>query len=475
MTIRSQILLALLLIISLGFYYLYGWVVEDLEPQYRKSTEEPLVDISRFLASFAASRMQDDKLDVGTFAEVVSVAQAQRFEAQIYDFVKTRFDLRIYLTDRNGIVLYDSLANLALGQDYSTWLDVSRTLKGEYGARTSHEPEVSEQGSVMYVAAPIKVGEEIVGVVSVGKPTLHANRFVEQAKHRVVTGILIVLVVVWISGILVARRITRPIEELTEYAFNVAQGKKALLPAVGGVEVAKLAGAFEDMRESLEGKKYIENYVQTLTHEVKSPLSAIKGALEILAEKPDSPDANRFLKNIKLESERIHKLVERLLMLSSLEKRQALQDSRVLKLEKLIEDLRSDFEAQLSQRNIVLVQDRVPECWVECEEFLMRHAFSNLLQNAIDFSADGSEIKLSFTKKEGQVEIEFRDHGAGIPNYAAERIFERFYSLQRPCSGKKSSGLGLSIVREIIELHGGSVTVKNAEAGGVSAIITLPL
>jgi two-component system sensor histidine kinase CreC len=100
---------------------------------------------------------------------------------------------------------------------------------------------------------------------------------------------------------------------------------------------------------------------------------------------------------------------------------------------------------------------------------------ANLLQNAVDFSHDGGEVSVSLTSTaDGYAKLSVRDWGAGIPEYAVEKVFDRFYSLKRPDTGKKSSGLGLSLVREIALLHRGTVTLINAPGGGTEAVLRLP-
>jgi two-component system sensor histidine kinase CreC len=106
---------------------------------------------------------------------------------------------------------------------------------------------------------------------------------------------------------------------------------------------------------------------------------------------------------------------------------------------------------------------------------LLQRALTNLIENAIDFSPQGSEIQLSVHVNGKHCQISVRDFGQGIPDYALDKIFEKFYSLRRPDSGQKSTGLGLPFVREIAHLHGGEVVLANQTGGGVLATITLPL
>jgi two-component system sensor histidine kinase CreC len=111
---------------------------------------------------------------------------------------------------------------------------------------------------------------------------------------------------------------------------------------------------------------------------------------------------------------------------------------------------------------------------VQGDELLLRQALGNLLDNAIGFAPRGSVIQLVAERRDGQAVIAVCDSGPGIPDYARERLFERFYSLPRP-DGAKSTGLGLPFVREVAALHGGTVTVANAAHGGCCAELALPL
>ena len=112
---------------------------------------------------------------------------------------------------------------------------------------------------------------------------------------------------------------------------------------------------------------------------------------------------------------------------------------------------------------------------VQGDAYLLRQALSNLLDNAIAFSPAGGKILLSSALDQDMLEVRVRDQGAGIPEYARERVFERFYSLARPGTGLRSSGLGLPFVREVARLHGGEVELRNLEHGGAVATLRLPM
>jgi two-component system sensor histidine kinase CreC len=125
------------------------------------------------------------------------------------------------------------------------------------------------------------------------------------------------------------------------------------------------------------------------------------------------------------------------------------------------------------KKRILVVEDE-PSV-MQREDFLVRQAVTNLVQNAIEFTPKGGKISATVKKTDTRVELIVKDNGSGIPAYAIGRIFERFYSLKRPDTGKKSSGLGLSVVKEVADLHNGAVTICNAPDGGVEARLSFPL
>lgn len=153
MKIRTRIFLGVLLVVGIGFFLFVRWIVIDLGPQYRKATEEPLVDSARVLASLAAVTSSHGKVDVPAFRRALADARSRRFSAVIFDHVKTEIDFRIYVTDEKGIVLFDSGDGHWEGMDFSKWNDVFHALRGEYGARTSREDPADPSSKRMYVAA----------------------------------------------------------------------------------------------------------------------------------------------------------------------------------------------------------------------------------------------------------------------------------------------------------------------------------
>jgi len=180
----------------------------------------------------------------------------------------------------------------------------------------------------------------------------------------------------------------------------------------------------------------------------------------------------RFVSNIDNESARVQQLIERLLNLAMVEQRQGLEERVLVPLAGLVEDTLAAQAARIERKGLIVERLITAEVFVTGERFLLRQAFSNLLDNALDFTPDGGTLRFSAEREGERVNVLFFNSADPIPEYALPRLSERFYSLPRPDSGRKSTGLGLNFVEEVMQLHGGEMQIRNV-AGGVMVVLQL--
>jgi two-component system sensor histidine kinase CreC len=475
MSLTARFLLGFALVASVGLFVLFSQLIQRVERQYMEATEEPMVDVANILAEILASQAKSGVLDPTMVETAIRFAQARELNAQIYNRTKTQVDMHVYVTDAERRVLFDS-AGVEEPGTISNRRDVVLTLNGEYGARSSRTNSYDPLSIVMFVGAPIRVEGKTIGMVSVAKPQRGVLAFVWETERWLKWSIISTVLLMLAGIFLAAKWATKPLEDLTQHAMAVSRGERSLPPDMPGHQMKTLATALEDMRDALEGREYVESYVQSLTHELKSPVAAILGASEILQD-GDVPEdkRTRFLGNIRAEAGRLRDLLERLLHLAALEKQKTLLKRESVNLQEVI--LRAwDHLAVLAQARKVHFEPQLDESLVvEGDAWLIELAVSNLLQNAIDFSPSGGQLKIKTYRFEQRCVIEIEDEGPGVPDYARERVFERFYSLPRPDTGKKSSGLGLCFVKEAATLHGGSIDLLPGEAGkGTKAVLVMP-
>ncbi|WP_017903073.1 two-component system sensor histidine kinase CreC [Pseudomonas asplenii] len=472
MPLGLRIFLVYFLFVGLTGYFVLSTVMKEIRPGVRQSTEETLVDTANLLAEILHDDVKAGTLGQSRLPEVLKAYGKRKPAANIWGLPKNQVNHRIYVTDARGIVLLDS-AGLALGQDYSRWNDVYLTLRGEYGARSTRSDPDDPNSSVMHVGAPITDQGRIIGVVTVAKPNSSLQPYVDRTEHRLILWGAGLIVLGLLFGALLSWWLSAALRRLTAYAQAVSEGRRAELPHYRGGEIEQLASAVEHMRTQLEGKAYVERYVHTLTHELKSPLAAIRGAAELLHGEMPNAQRERFVGNIENESARMQQLIERLLNLALVEQRQVLEEQVEVPLAALVDEVLQAQAARIQRAGLCVEQRIAADVSVFGERFLLRQAIGNLLENALDFTPSGGVIRFVAERDQQQLRFSLFNQAEAIPDYALPRLSERFYSLPRPASGRKSTGLGLNFVEEVVKLHGGQFRIGNVE-GGVEVTLRLP-
>ena len=482
---RNRIFIGVLLIYTCGVIFLLHQLMGSIDPRYRESAEDSMVETANLLATLAQQHVNaHGQMDVEPIDILFRSLYQREISAQIYQVHKNKIELRAYIVNHEGRVLYDSTA-LHTHEDFSQWRDVHLALRGEYGARTSPDIPNRKETSVMYVSAPIYWQGQIIGALTIGKPVIAYEKYITNAQWRILYVGIFSAIAIAVLALIVAIWLTRPLGLITEYIRYIRSQKSVNLPRFGRRALDLLSQSYENMRDALAGKHYVADYVQKLTHELKSPLSAIRGAAELLQYPMPEEQRQKFLQNIERETLRVQELVDHMKELTALEEQRSLKKRQSISLPALLDELTASAQAIAAARHIDIGlllpnQSDFPLLEVEGDPVLLHRALRNLLDNAIDFTPDGSTVTIALKMDRRTAIIIISDQGQGIPDYAQNRLFEKFYSLERPGSRKKSSGLGLSFVQEITLLHHGSVSLGNAKDSegkttGAVAQLKLPL
>ncbi|WP_408599173.1 two-component system sensor histidine kinase CreC [Pseudomonas sp. PLMAX] len=473
MPLGLRIFLVYVLFVGLTGYFVLNTVMEEIRPGVRQSTEETLVDTANLMAEILRDDFKAGTLNQSRWPELLKAYGERQPAANIWGLPKNQVNHRIYVTDASGIVVLDS-SGTAVGQDYSRWNDVYLTLRGEYGARSTRSDPNDASSSVMHVGAPIRDNGRIIGVVTVAKPNSSLQPYVDRTERRLLAYGAGLIGLGLLFGALLSWWLSRSLRRLTAYAQAVSEGRRIEVPHYRGGELEQLATAVEQMRTQLEGRAYVERYVHTLTHELKSPLAAIRGAAELLQGEMPLAQRQRFVGNIDSESARMQQLIERLLNLAQVEQRQGLEARVEVPLAALVAELIDAQSARIEGSQLRVSQMIAADLMLRGEPFLLRQALGNLLENALDFTPAQGVMRFTAERMGEQIEFKLFNQGEAIPDYALPRLNERFYSLPRPDTGRKSTGLGLNFVEEVVKLHGGVMSIGNVE-GGVEVSLLLPL
>ena len=478
MRLALKLFLGVFLIAGLAAFFVMRVFVQEVKPGVRQSIESSLIDTANVLSALAADDLKRGMIRTGIFAQNVETAVQRNPQATVWRIPKQAINYEITITDSKGIVVYNS-NNKDIGRDNSQWNDVYRTLRGQYGARSSPETPNDETHSVMHVAAPIydpADGKTLIGVLSLAHPNRFIDPFIEASQKNILRQGALLVVLSALIGVLMTGWLSYRISQLIRYARAVGNGSDVPPPASHRDELGELGQSLESMRRKLQGKEYVEHYVQSLTHEMKSPLAAIRGAAELLQEPIPEQDRKQFIASIQTQEQRLTTTIDKLLALASVEQHGWLQNTATIDLSALCKELLDDYAPLLAQKKVQIQADfPITLAYVKGDVFLLEQAIRNLLDNAIAFSPANGTITLALTQHGHTLRLSIQDQGSGIPEYAQTRLFERFYSLPRPDSEQRSSGLGLPFVKEVARLHQATVTLHNRRDGQSGALATLEI
>jgi two-component system, OmpR family, phosphate regulon sensor histidine kinase PhoR len=234
---------------------------------------------------------------------------------------------------------------------------------------------------------------------------------------------------------------------------------------------------FHDLTRLKQLENARQEFVANVSHELRTPLSLIKGYVETLLDGArDNPGvATKFLQTIDRNAERLKLLIEDLLTISELESGRIKLNLRAVELPSAVTEVFEDFRTRASARSIKLVNE-TPNILVEADGDRLKQVFSNLIDNAIKYGRANGTVTVGGSVREGGlVEVYVRDDGPGMPPEALDRIFERFYRVDKARSREQGgTGLGLAIVKHIVQSHGGKAWATSELGRGTTFYFTLP-
>jgi len=247
-------------------------------------------------------------------------------------------------------------------------------------------------------------------------------------------------------------------------------------------EVGEITGAlvlFHDITELKKMDQVRRDFVANVSHELRTPLSILRGYIETLLDSPKTPcdELARILRVMERHSDRLDLLVEDLLTLAQLESSNPDLQIGTVDLSTFLPEMVRDWEKKITRKHLNIVVDVPPELSPICaDRTRLQEALYNLLDNAVKYSRENGEIRLSARSRDGEIELAVSDDGLGIGKEDLPRIFERFYRADKARSPDKvrGTGLGLAIVKHIAQLHGGRVEAESELEKGTTIRMVLP-
>lgn len=445
---------------SLALYY----VQKTVRPSAKRVVEDSLVDTSVLLSHIVADDVADlskDELNQSLNAKL-SHAFTNPDEPLWYH-QKSKSTYHIYITDGTGVVIYDS-RGASVGADFSCWNDVYLTLRGKYGARST---DIGGH-SVMYVASPIVSDGQIIGVVSVGKPTQTLIPYINKSTDEIIKIILTIMAITLTTATLMAWWLRRSIDSVNRYTKGLASTAPPHFYL--GRELNELMASIHAMKDTIENKAYVSEYVHTLTHELKSPLTAIRASSEILTDELSFAEREQLTGIILSQTDKLTALVDKLLTLAKIEQPTFKLTMSDVDLDALIQTCLNQQSATLKQLGKT-VQFTKSSIHIRADEFWLTQAVQNVIDNAIYYGKSAIAIYISQTETDTFIHI--KNDSDKLEDFVIKQAFERYFSMSNS-HRQKSTGLGLTLVKQVIELHGGAVSFGQDKDNCVIMVMSVP-
>ncbi len=384
---------------------------------------------------------------------------------------------RVIITNKHAEVIYDSNSYSDVQGKVLMKEEITSALLGNDTVSTTKTDEI---GNVLEGAVTVLSDSEIIGAVYISQTMQETEDFLENIRWILVVISIVVCLLISVLSWVMADIIISPIETLTQFvsSFNSSTMNKRI-KVTGRDEISELANAFNNMADRLEEmEEKRRQFVSNASHELKTPLSSIKLLSESIlsVQTEENSYIGEFMTDINGEVDRLAKIVDRLLTLTKMDAGTDVLDTKLTCINELLERVSRSLKPQADRKNIAMAVIDTEQVYAEVDAQKMWQVIYNLTDNAIKYTPAGGVVKLTL-KKEGEFcRIEISDNGIGIPESDVDRVFDRFYRVDKARSRESGgTGLGLSIVKDVVELHKGKILVDSKEGAGSTFIIILPL
>ena len=288
-----------------------------------------------------------------------------------------------------------------------------------------------------------------------------------------------ILNIVIISAVLVRinlKNIFRPIEQINEATKKVALGEYDIeLESKREDEIGELTNNFNKMTHGLKSTENLQKeFINNVSHEIKTPVSSIEGFAKFLKDKNLTDEEREEYANIIIEeAKRLENLTGKILKLSKLNNQEIITNKQEIEVAEQIRKAISLLEPKWSKKDIKINVSLEEKTFLGDEDLIFQ-VWVNIIDNAIKFSNEGGSIDIKVYEKDSNINVEIKDHGIGMKEEELEKVYDRFYQIDKSHS-KEGSGLGLAIVKRIVELSEGKIEIKSKENKGTTVIVKLPV
>ena len=317
------------------------------------------------------------------------------------------------------------------------------------------------------VGVPVRANDVVIGAVFTATTAAAMGDFVVELLQMFVISALIIVFLAFVAIYFSTNSLVNPLRTMAKAADSFAKGDFSVrVPVEGDAEVEQLASAFNNMAASLALQESIgRSFVANVSHELRTPMTSIGGFIDgMLDGTISSEQYNHYLSIVSTEVKRLTRMVVSMLNISRIEAGEMQLKPQIVDVNEIVCRAILGFEQQLEKKNIDVRGLDSPKMFVSADPDMLHQICYNLIENAVKFTSEQGYIEVSYKTDGKIVSTTIRNSGEGIPKEEIPKLFERFYKSDRSRGADtKGVGLGLHIVKSLVYLHGGTITVRSAE------------
>lgn len=440
--------------------------------------------------SMSSYLYMDEKVNVTTMANMIS-SFAGEYISEDNTVVYKSFDgflqslklderERVIIINKDSIALFDSQNNKnILGK-----AQIKQTVMTALSGKEGYQEYKNEDDHIMVLdaAVPITKDGQVIGAVNIVYSSNKINDFVSAVTKDILLLFVVIGFLVGLIIFVVANFMTRRVVEFTKKITAMSDGiLDEKLEIKGHDEIAQLGEAFNNMSEKLSAlEEKRTQFVSNASHELKTPLSSIKLMADSIIQTPDIQmgQVREFLTDISNEVDRLNRIVNRLLYITKMDTVQEVEEKHfeLINLKDLVQDIVRNLRPLAERDKIELSVQADSDVYMMMDADRLWQGIYNICDNAIKYTREYGRVEVVLDKENGAAVVTVRDNGVGFTQAEQERIFDRFYRVDKArARDTGGTGLGLSIAESVVELHGGHIEVHSEPNMGSEFKIVLPL
>mgnify|MGYP000867903264 FL=1 len=433
-----------------------------------------IISISRYYYKNMENMVSNQiKVSVDFYNSYLASSSLKKNISDNADIFWKNTSAEVQVVDVSGRMLMDSIGNFIPGKVKGE--DIKNALNGDLGISIETDKKTSEK--VLYVSKALKSNGKVEGVLRFATSLSEVDTIIKKISFMLIFIGIAVIIMAGIISVFISNSITRPLREVTAMARKMANGRfNERIEKKRDDEIGELFDALNFMAdEILKNEKLKNEFVASVSHELRTPLTSIKGWASTMrtGDFSDREELETGLEIIENESDRLTKMVEELLDFSKFVSGKITLKKDYVDIKNTIEYIKKQFSLRAWRQNInfsVKVQDNMP--LVLLDENRIKQVLNNLLDNAFKFTQEGGRVTLKAFIRDENLIVIVGDTGIGIPEDELPKVTEKFFKGK---SDKCSNGIGLSICKEIVLLHGGKIEITSELVKGTEITLTIPV